>query len=80
MHFAIGFAVPFVVILLGNTLVIRELRRRQRWLEEQSSAEHAQRGRYHSDRSRSLMIVLILLNTVFFVSQTPIAVFLVYFT
>lgn len=82
IHFIVGFAIPFVSIAVGNTLVIHglvKMRRRQKWMDKQVQNGHLSHGRHHTHHAKSLMIILVLLNTIFFISQTPLAIYLVYF-
>lgn len=85
IHFVCGFAVPFCFILIGNTLVIhglRRMRKRQRWMYDETDSgrkPHVHPHGHNGHHTKTLMIILILLNTIFFISQTPLAIYLVYF-
>lgn len=84
IHLFFAFVAPFLFIVIGNILVIRGLRKmrmRQKWMNDSNGILKDARGRHHrhGHHARTLMIILILLNTIFFISQTPVAIYLVYF-
>lgn len=80
IHLTCGFATPLVAIVTGNMLVIHGLRKMQISQHRMNSGtpcEITPRMRQRR-QAKMLMVVLILLNTIFFISQTPLAIYLVY--
>ncbi|XP_052777447.1 galanin receptor type 2-like [Mya arenaria] len=75
---AVSFAIPFIILLAGNAVIIHHLQRsrsrRDQLMAGQGDRQDAS-GRY----SRSVSVLLISLCLIFLVTMTPISAYLVYY-
>lgn len=72
--FCIAFAVPFILLFAGNTVIIMYLRK-SRAMQKAMSRGHTIPGR----DSRSISVLMVALCVIFFVTMTPSSIFLVYY-
>lgn len=75
IHFVVAFLLPFLILLVGNGIIIRQLRASQRERKRLSMADN-ETLKSKNQEKRAVMIMLILLSAVFFISQTPTIYFL----
>lgn len=76
IHFAVAFVMPFLILLVGNGIIIKQLRASQKERKRMSMAD-SETLKAKNKEKRAVMIVLVMLNTVFFISQTPTIYFMV---
>lgn len=78
IHFGIGYLIPCVLIIAGNCMIIYKLRqslKRKDKLILDNITRQRNSTQHHLKQGNSLTAMLILLSSVFFISQTPVAVF-----
>ena len=77
VHFVVGYSLPCALIVLGNVLIIRSLWKNR--FENEPSAQNAfsrQMSEQRDNQRKSTTIMLVSLNVMFFVTQTPAAILL----
>lgn len=83
IHFTFGYIVPCLFIIIGNSIIIYKMRRSfsTRKLQVRSSSQKSESQFSTSTRMsrqrNSLTVMLVMLNLFFFVSQTPLTLFLI---
>jgi len=75
IHFFVAFVMPFFILFIGNAFIIRQLVVSQRERKRMNMLD-VDAMKTKNKEQRAVMIVLTLLNTVFFISQTPTIYFL----
>ena len=68
MHFTIGFAIPFVSLIIMNTVI---LQRRSQWATSQSQGQGQNQGQSTKSQERQIYTVLLLVTFAFLILSTP---------
>jgi len=77
VHFIVGYSLPCLLIVVGNVLIIRSLwKNRFENKPSTSSALSRQLSKRRDHQKKSTTIMLVSLNVMFFVTQTPAAIIL----
>ena len=75
MHFTIGFAIPFVSLIIMNTVIIHTLQRRSQWVTSTSQGQGQNEGQSQSQSAKSsdrqIYITLLLVTFAFLILSTP---------
>lgn len=79
IHFIIGFMTPCLIIVVGNSVIIYKLRTSMTFNRRSSHKRQSvdQVTSRMAKRRKSVTVMLVVLNVIFFVSQTPLTIFLV---
>lgn len=76
MDFTMAFALPFILLLIGNVIIIVQLHRSRRNQRQMSVSNH-QNGNTTRD-TRSVSVLMICLCVIFFVTMTPVTCYQIY--
>ena len=71
MHFTIGFAVPFVSLIIMNTVIIHTLQRRSQWVTSTSQSQGQSQGQSAKNSERQIYMTLLLVTFAFLILSTP---------
>ncbi|KAL4235852.1 hypothetical protein ACF0H5_004240 [Mactra antiquata] len=74
INFVMAFAAPFVILAVGNFVIIAKIKQSYSTRKRMSLKGSAESSR----EKRTITRVMILLNVVFFVSQTPMSIYFIY--
>lgn len=75
INFVVAFAAPFVILAIGNGIIIFQLTMRQR---KRMSSLRSKGNLEFTREKKTITTVLILLSVVFFISQTPMSIYYIY--
>lgn len=78
INFVVAFIIPFVVLAVGNSIIIYKIKRSQRKRRKMSMTKSRGNTENKEKERKTITIVLILLSTVFFLSQTPMSIYFIY--
>ncbi|XP_052792447.1 apelin receptor-like [Mya arenaria] len=79
VHFIVGYTFPCVCIIAGNVVIIRGLwcsAFERRW-KGSATSQGSTSSQHRDTQKRSLTVMLVTLNVIFFVTQTPACVYIV---
>lgn len=78
INFVVAFALPFIILVIGNGIIISKLKTSVEKRTQMSVMKTKGRAMKAEKEKKTLTIVLILLNAVFFLSQTPMSIYYIY--
>ncbi|KAL4236447.1 hypothetical protein ACF0H5_004832 [Mactra antiquata] len=78
IDFVVAFALPFVVLVISNAIIIQKLKQAHQKRKSMSSMAKPS-GPSDGDQSHNVTILLISLGVIFFICMAPVSVFFIYF-